>query len=31
VIYTAATVLSVYKPWGLTPYGRRALAATRRR
>jgi hypothetical protein len=27
----AATVLSVYRPWGLTPFGRRAAAAGRRR
>lgn len=26
-VYTAATVLSIYKPWGRTPYGRRRSAS----
>jgi hypothetical protein len=31
LVLFAATVLSVYKPWGMTPYGRRKLNEQRRR
>jgi hypothetical protein len=29
LVLIAATVLSVYKPWGMTPYGRRAMHGRR--